>query len=102
MTTETSNISMIDLLPQDVQDTIYRYKHQMEFREVIDQLNRRSNINKCIFCSVPVDAHYSEKHSICKHKCVACGYTHYYDCNNYLDIFSYFGEGEDTDDEEED
>ena len=34
MTTETSNISMIDLLPQYVQDTIYRYKHQMEFREV--------------------------------------------------------------------
>ena len=38
MTTEPSNISMIDLLPQDVQDTIFRYKHQMEFREVVRQL----------------------------------------------------------------
>ena len=38
MTTETSNISMIDLLPQDVQDTIYRYKHQLEFREVLKQI----------------------------------------------------------------
>ena len=50
MTTEPSNISMIDLLPQDVQDTVYLYKHQLEFIKVLKQLNRRFSMIRCRYC----------------------------------------------------
>ena len=37
----------MNTLPEEIQNTIFKYKHQMQFREVVMELN---TIGKCAFC----------------------------------------------------
>ena len=39
MTTATIKHNLMDTLPEDVEDIIYRYKHEMQFSEVLKQIN---------------------------------------------------------------
>ena len=50
MTTETIEYNLMDKLPQDVQDIIYRNKFELEYNDVVDQLNKRFIKNRCCFC----------------------------------------------------
>ena len=38
MTTETIAYNLMDTLPQEIEDIIYRYKHEMQFSEVLKQI----------------------------------------------------------------
>lgn len=46
MTTKTIAYNMMDTLPQEVEYIIYRYKHEMQFSEVLKQI-RFINILAC-------------------------------------------------------
>ncbi len=39
----------MNTLPEDIQDTIYKYKHQLEFSEVMSEL--KCSVCYCGFCS---------------------------------------------------
>ena len=38
----------MDILPDDIQDTIYKYKHQMEYRNVMEHL--KVSVCYCGWC----------------------------------------------------
>ena len=38
----------MDILPDDIQDTIYKYKHQMEYRNVMEEL--KVSVCYCGWC----------------------------------------------------
>ena len=40
----------MDILPDDITQLIYRYKHQLEFRDVLDQLTTHV-CNECKWCA---------------------------------------------------
>ena len=46
----------MDTLSDDIQNIIYKYKHQMEFKSVVNELN------KCVdlWCEMNLDAMYSK------------------------------------------
>ena len=50
MTTETTKYNLMDTLPEDVENKIYKYKFQLEYNDVVDQLNKRFIKNRCCFC----------------------------------------------------
>ncbi len=44
----------MNTLPEDIQDTIYKYKHQLEFSEVVSEL--KCSVCNCGFCG---DRHFA-------------------------------------------
>ena len=70
-------------LPEDIQDTIYKYKHQMEFEKVMWELiseqcycewcgkNVRIGeecacVDVCVMCGTPVETNYPTKMCVCE------------------------------------
>ena len=64
----------MDTLPEDVKDTIFQYKHEMEFREVVRELN---TLGRCCWCW---------GRTCCKTaKCLDCGCVRICSNGNYGD-----------------
>ena len=58
----------MNTLPEDIQDTIYRYKHQMEFEVVMWELI--NELSYCEWCGKNVRFGFE---CDCVDKCIICG-----------------------------
>ena len=66
----------MNTLPEDIQDTIYKYKHQLEFNKVLEEMVH--DICDVEYLWINIDTH---RHPV--FRCSVCGASPWTSCKEY-------------------